>query len=61
MKSSNTMRGTILANFVKYCNKNASTTTKNIVDLEKTRNRKKPPGGTRYLIDEKLMYLFNAW
>lgn len=31
------------------------------VNLEKTRYRKKPQGGSRFLKDKKEVYLFNAW
>lgn len=59
-RSSNTMLGTVFNISTRYC-KNKKGHIKNIVDLEITRHRKKPPGGDRHLTDRKLLYLFNAW
>lgn len=61
MKSLNTTRG-ILFTLVKHCSTLKCTkTVKNNAELEKTRHRKKPVGGTRYLTNENNVYLFNAW
>lgn len=59
-KSSNITLGTVFRIIViRYC-KNVQC-PENIVDLEATRFRKKPAGGTRYLTDLKHLYQFNAW
>lgn len=53
------MRGTVFTMFMKF--KRADCHDKSILDLEKTRYRKKPRGGSRYLLDPKQIYNFNAW
>ncbi|XP_063624039.1 tRNA N(3)-methylcytidine methyltransferase Mettl2 isoform X1 [Cydia splendana] len=59
---SNITRGTVFYHFRNLC-KRLRCSANNIEGLEKTRHRKKPPGGSRYLNSNKkdLVYLFNAW
>lgn len=54
------MRGTVYTIFVRHCKK-INRFERNLEELEKTRYRKKPPGGSRYLTDENDVFLFNAW
>ncbi|KAL4713985.1 hypothetical protein ACJJTC_005616 [Scirpophaga incertulas] len=57
-KSSSITRGTVLI-ICRYCsNINSSKLTE---ILEKTRYRKKPPGGSRYLPEPNKVFHFNAW
>lgn len=58
-KFSSITRGTVYISIVRYCKK--SQVDKTLLDLEKTRYRKKPAGGSRHLNDPKNIYLFNAW
>lgn len=54
------MLGTLHFIIRNYSKKNKHINIVN-VDLEITRSRKKPQGGSRYLKDKKQVYLFNAW
>lgn len=56
MKSLNITLGTVFKKCVRFKNGKRFGT-----DLEATRYRKKPPGGSRFLSDPKQLYLFNAW
>lgn len=60
-KSSSITRGTvfkkILTDFLRF----RTSGDVKIPDLEITRHRKKPVGGSRYLKDKTQLFLFNAW
>ncbi|XP_075977887.1 methyltransferase-like protein isoform X1 [Anticarsia gemmatalis] len=55
----NITRGTVFTSFIRSC-KNSRRDDK-LLELEKTRYRKKPAGGGRHLNDTKHIFLFNAW
>ncbi|XP_028171137.1 methyltransferase-like protein isoform X1 [Ostrinia furnacalis] len=60
-RSSNITRG-IVSSLLRHCSRSSCADNATIkLDLEKTRHRKKPPGGSRFLEDKNNLYLFNAW
>ncbi|XP_053609176.1 tRNA N(3)-methylcytidine methyltransferase Mettl2 isoform X4 [Plodia interpunctella] len=61
MKSSNIMRGIVFTTYNRKFFKKSNFCREYCEYLEKTRYRKKPAGGSRYLADKKNVYLFNAW
>lgn len=59
-RSSSITLGTIFYLTVRF-SKNFNDCEKLLHKLEKTRYRKKPSGSGRLLLDQKYVYLFNAW
>ncbi|XP_059048528.1 tRNA N(3)-methylcytidine methyltransferase Mettl2 [Achroia grisella] len=60
-KSSSITRGIIVATIIRNYYKIPKPITENLQELEETRHRKKPIGGSRYLKDKNHVYMFNSW